>query len=124
MAPILDPSRGRTRPELSTARGAVLELSLCAAAIGGPLMGTGTNPSQQQRLLEMDPIAVVQDGAREQWEAIPDLDVFLERVYEYFRARGLRCILASRIISLLTLAFTIVRQRLTITQRAHMHMSR
>ena len=50
----------------------------------------------------------LQDGAREQWEAIEDLDTFFVRVYTYYRERGLQCILASRIISLLTLAFTIL----------------
>lgn len=57
--------------------------------------------------MEMDP-AVLQGGAREQWEAISDLDAFFTRVYTYFHEKGLRCILASRIISLLMLAFTIV----------------
>ena len=47
-----------------------------------------------------------QDGAPgEKWEAISNLDDFFGRVYTYYRERGLRCILASRIFSLLTLAF-------------------
>ena len=62
----------------------------------------------QQRLLELDPAALLQDGAQEQWEAISDLDSFFARVYAYYHERGLQCILASRIISLLTLAFTIL----------------
>ncbi len=72
-------------------------------------------PGASRRLLEMDPAAVLNDGdagAREKWEAISDLDSFFARVYAYYRERGLRCILASRIISLLTLAWTIVRARL------------
>lgn len=56
--------------------------------------------------LAMDP-ALLQDET-ERWEAISDLDSFFVRVYSYYRERGLRCILASRIISLLTLAFTII----------------
>ena len=68
-------------------------------------------PEPAQRLLDIDP-ALLEDGEqREQWEAIPDLDHFFARVYAYYRERGLRCILASRIISLLTLSFTIVRSR-------------
>jgi len=67
-------------------------------------------PQQQQqtRLLAMDPVTLLEDGPKETWEAISDLDNFFARVYTYYNERGLRCILASRIISLLTLAFTIV----------------
>ena len=36
------------------------------------------------------------------------MDTFFGRAYSYYRERGLRCILASRIISLLTLAYTIL----------------
>ena len=51
----------------------------------------------------------MQDGAPgERWEAISNLDDFFVRVYTYYRERGLRCILASRIFSLLTLAFMLV----------------
>ena len=50
-----------------------------------------------------------QDGAPgEKWEAISNLDDFFGRVYTYYRERGLRCILASRIFSLLTLAFILL----------------
>jgi len=61
-----------------------------------------------ERLLEMelDP-ALLQGDTREQWEAISDLDSFFSRVYAYFEERGLRCILAGRVIQLLTLAFTL-----------------
>lgn len=57
--------------------------------------------------MEMNP-ALLQGNTRERWEAISDLDTFFTRVYSYFHERGLRCMLASRIISLLMLAFTIV----------------
>ena len=49
-----------------------------------------------------------QDGGQEQWEAVQDLDSFFQRVYAYYQERGLRCILASRIISLATQGFTIL----------------
>ena len=62
----------------------------------------------QQRLLALDPVALLHDGEGEKWEAIEDLDSFFQRVYAYYHERGLQCILASRITSLLTLAFTIV----------------
>ena len=65
-----------------------------------------------QRLLEIDPALLQEGQQREAWEAISDLDAFFARAYTYYRERGLRCILASRIISLLTLAFTIVRARM------------
>mmetsp|Transcript_25985 Transcript_25985/g.60064 ORF Transcript_25985/g.60064 Transcript_25985/m.60064 type:complete len:817 (-) Transcript_25985:513-2963(-) len=45
---------------------------------------------------------------REHWEAMADLDTFFARVYGYFRERGLRCILLSRVTSLLILLFTIL----------------
>ena len=61
-----------------------------------------------QRLLALDPVALLHEGEGEQWEAISDLDNFFQRVYTYYHERGLQCILVSRIISLLTLAFTIV----------------
>tara|TARA_B110001452_G_scaffold254608_1_gene246321 strand:+ start:227 stop:685 length:459 start_codon:yes stop_codon:yes gene_type:complete len=61
-----------------------------------------------QRLMEMEMGTLLQDGVEERWEAISDLDAFFSRVYEYFNQRGLRCILTSRIISLLTLIFTII----------------
>ena len=57
--------------------------------------------------VEMGP-ALLDGGAREQWEAISDLDNFFVRVYTYYRERGLWCILASKIISLLTFAFIIL----------------
>ncbi len=64
-----------------------------------------------ERLLEMSSLelspALLQGDTREQWEAISDLDVFLSRVYTYFQEGGLRCIIASRVISLLTLLFTL-----------------
>ena len=44
--------------------------------------------------------------AEEKWEAISDRDAFFSRVYDHFNQRGLRCILAARIINLLTLVFT------------------
>ena len=66
------------------------------------------NEGNAQRLMEMEMGTLLQDGVEEQWEAISDLDTFFCRVYEYFNLRGLRCILTSRIISLLTLIFTIV----------------
>ena len=66
-------------------------------------------PAANQRLLDIDPAALMQEGSqREKWEAISDLDGFFQRVYAYYRERGLWCILAARIISLLTLAFIIV----------------
>ncbi len=49
----------------------------------------------------------LQEGAPEQWEAVSDLDNFFQRVYTYYHERGLRCILASRILALVTLAFAI-----------------
>lgn len=68
-------------------------------------------PETSERLLEMSSMelspALLQGDTREQWEAISDLDAFLSRVYTYFQERGLRCILASRVISLLTLFFTL-----------------
>jgi len=63
---------------------------------------------QQTRLLEIDPVALLNDGPKETWEAISDLDAFFGRMYTYYYERGLRCILFSRVISLLTLAFTIL----------------
>ena len=64
--------------------------------------------NEHEMEMEMDPVALMRgDGPEERWEAISDLDAFFSRVYEYFHERGLRCILASRIISLLSLAFTI-----------------
>ena len=51
---------------------------------------------------------VEQDGAPEQWEAISDLDGFFTRVYVYYHEKGLRCMLASRIIGLLMLGWTIL----------------
>ena len=41
-------------------------------------------------------------AAQERWEAVSDLDSFFARVYAYYRERGLYCILAARIISLLS----------------------
>ena len=71
-------------------------------------MPTQPRVDPTQRLLEIDP-ALLEDGQqREQWEAITDLDSFFTRIYTYYHERGLRCILASRVISLLTLAFTIM----------------
>ena len=62
--------------------------------------------NEHEMEMEMDPVALMRgDGPEERWEAISD--DFFSRVYEYFHERGLRCILASRIISLLSLAFTI-----------------
>ena len=55
---------------------------------------------------------VWQEGPREQWEAISDLDAFFARVYAYYHEKGLRCILLSRILGMLMLGFTIV---LTVT---------
>ncbi|KAL1496600.1 hypothetical protein AB1Y20_014204 [Prymnesium parvum] len=70
-------------------------------------MATNYMPAgREERLLEIDP-ALLQDGPREQWEAISDLDSFFTRVYAYFNEKGLQCILLSRIISLFMLAFTI-----------------
>ena len=66
-----------------------------------------TEPHERLLEMEMDP-ALLQGDTREQWEAIADLDAFFSRVYDYFQGRGIRCILASRIISLLTLGFTII----------------
>ena len=68
----------------------------------------GDTPSR--RLLEMDPIAVLNDGkpAREQWEAISDLDEYFARIYTYYRERGLQCILASRIISVMTIGYLLI----------------
>ena len=66
------------------------------------------NEGNAQRLMEMEMGTLLQDGVEERWEAISDLDAFFSRVYEYFNQRGLRCILTSRIISLLTLVFTII----------------
>ena len=70
--------------------------------------GVGDTPSR--RLLEMDPIAVLNDGkpAREQWEAISDLDEYFARIYTYYRERGLQCILASRIISVMTIGYLLI----------------
>ena len=67
-----------------------------------------TNETMDRLLeVEMDP-ALLHGGAREQWEAISDLDAFFRHVYNYFHERGMRCILASRVISLLVLAFTML----------------
>ncbi len=57
--------------------------------------------------VEMGP-ALLDGGAREQWEAISDLDAFFRHVYSYFHERGMRCIVASRVISLLVLGFTMM----------------
>mmetsp|Transcript_47119 Transcript_47119/g.123642 ORF Transcript_47119/g.123642 Transcript_47119/m.123642 type:complete len:968 (+) Transcript_47119:121-3024(+) len=67
-----------------------------------------TQQQQQTRLLEMDPATLLEDGPKEAWEAISDLDNFFSRVYAYYQQRGLLSILATRISSLLTLAFTII----------------
>ena len=57
------------------------------------------------RLIEC-PLA--QEGPREQWEAISDLDSFFSRVYAFYHEKGLRCILLTRIVGLLMLGFTIL----------------
>ena len=59
--------------------------------------------------MELDPAAVLPDGdgEHERWEAISDLDNFFTRVYTYYQERGLRCIVAGRVVSLLLLGWTI-----------------
>nr|CAJ30207.1 autophagy protein 9 [Hordeum vulgare] len=45
------------------------------------------------------------EGVKE--EPIPDLDIFFERLYEYFCAKGLRCIVTKWIIEILNVLFTV-----------------
>jgi autophagy-related protein 9 len=40
-------------------------------------------------------------------ELIPDLDIFFERLYEYFCAKGLRCIITKWIIEILNVTFMV-----------------
>lgn len=40
-------------------------------------------------------------------ELIPDLDIFFERLYEYFCAKGLRCIITKWIIEILNVSFMV-----------------
>ncbi|BAT10016.1 autophagy-related protein 9 [Oryza sativa Japonica Group] len=40
-------------------------------------------------------------------EVIPDLDIFFERLYEYFCAKGLRCIITKWIIEILNVTFMV-----------------
>ncbi|CAN6310440.1 unnamed protein product [Urochloa humidicola] len=40
-------------------------------------------------------------------ELIPDLDIFFERLYEYFCAKGLRCIITKWIIEILNITFMV-----------------
>ena len=45
------------------------------------------------------------EGVKE--EHIPDLDIFFERLYEYFCAKGLRCIITKWIIEVLNVLFMV-----------------
>uniref|UniRef100_A0A804LH34 Autophagy-related protein 9 n=1 Tax=Zea mays TaxID=4577 RepID=A0A804LH34_MAIZE len=45
------------------------------------------------------------EGVKE--EPIPDLDIFFERLYEYFCAKGLRCIITKWIIEILNVLFMV-----------------
>lgn len=40
-------------------------------------------------------------------ELVPDLDIFFERLYEYFCAKGLRCIITKWIIEILNVTFMV-----------------
>uniref|UniRef100_A0A453II05 Autophagy-related protein 9 n=1 Tax=Aegilops tauschii subsp. strangulata TaxID=200361 RepID=A0A453II05_AEGTS len=47
------------------------------------------------------------DGEGVKEEPIPDLDIFFERLYEYFCTKGLRCIITKWIIEILNVLFTV-----------------
>lgn len=52
-------------------------------------------------------IASPRDRAMWRWANVEDLDNFLRDVYEYFLGNGIWCILLSRLLNLLTLAFVV-----------------
>ncbi|KAL8695350.1 MAG: hypothetical protein Q9218_000109 [Villophora microphyllina] len=52
-------------------------------------------------------IASPQERAMWRWANVEDLDNFLRDVYEYFLGNGIWCILLSRLLNLLTLAFVV-----------------
>ena len=104
MAPRASPWRSHTfATNSATVRSEAATKMTSSQTTAAPLL-----QNEHEMEMEMDPVALMRgDGPEERWEAISDLDAFFSRVYEYFHERGLRCILASRIISLLSLAFTI-----------------
>jgi len=67
-----------------------------------------TNGAGEHYSIDLPPDLLFADEAT-QWDAVPamNLDKFLRRVYDYYLERGFACILVSRVLNLLTLAFTI-----------------
>eukprot|EP00735_Rhodelphis_limneticus_P008705 TRINITY_DN2204_c0_g1::TRINITY_DN2204_c0_g1_i1::g.6795::m.6795 TRINITY_DN2204_c0_g1::TRINITY_DN2204_c0_g1_i1::g.6795 ORF type:complete len:643 (-),score=90.70,sp/Q8RUS5/ATG9_ARATH/39.49/7e-154,APG9/PF04109.11/8.2e-128,DUF4231/PF14015.1/1.3e+04,DUF4231/PF14015.1/0.033 TRINITY_DN2204_c0_g1_i1:613-2541(-) len=57
---------------------------------------------------QFDSASLLQGEGREHWEAISNLDLFFERLYNYYLEKGFICIVIKRILNLMTLAFTIL----------------
>ncbi|KAL8674904.1 MAG: hypothetical protein Q9168_000707 [Polycauliona sp. 1 TL-2023] len=64
-------------------------------------------PTQSGRQLPNLTIASSRERAMWRWANVEDLDNFLRDVYEYFLGNGIWCILLSRLLNLLTLAFVV-----------------
>eukprot|EP00743_Colponemidia_sp_Colp-15_P003505 GILK01003783.1.p1 GENE.GILK01003783.1~~GILK01003783.1.p1 ORF type:complete len:674 (+),score=105.22 GILK01003783.1:92-2113(+) len=62
------------------------------------------SPTPSKSLASFD----LEEGDAGRWEAIPNLDKFFSNIYNYFYEKGYRCIIAARLSSLLTLAFTVL----------------
>ncbi|KAL8706193.1 MAG: hypothetical protein Q9201_000699 [Fulgogasparrea decipioides] len=68
---------------------------------------TGGRSTQPSRSLPGLTIANPRERAMWRWANIEDLDNFLRDVYDYFLGNGIWCILLSRLLNLLTLAFVV-----------------
>ncbi|KAL8684073.1 MAG: hypothetical protein Q9186_000104 [Xanthomendoza sp. 1 TL-2023] len=64
-------------------------------------------PKQPGRQLQGLAMASPRERAMWRWANVEDLDNFLRDVYEYFLGNGIWCILLSRLLNLLTLAFVV-----------------
>ncbi|KAL8658254.1 MAG: hypothetical protein Q9226_001136 [Calogaya cf. arnoldii] len=71
------------------------------------LPATRALPAQPGRQVPGLAIASSQDRAMWRWANVEDLDNFLRDIYDYFLGNGIWCILLSRLLNLLTLAFVV-----------------
>ena len=72
-------------------------------AVPPPLIGQRSQRSRAHPLMMIDP----KEKAMWRWANVENLDNFLKDVYDYFLGNGVWCILLSRVLNLLTLAFVV-----------------